>query len=81
MRRFQTLLTFGLAVLGPLLAVATLLALGPLDGGAGSTHMRLILLLADFVYVLLIAALVFSRVMRMVADRRRRSADRACTCV
>jgi two-component system nitrogen regulation sensor histidine kinase NtrY len=73
MRRFQTLLTFGLAVLGPILAVATLLALGPLDNGGGSAHMRLILL-ADFVYVLLIAALVFSRVMRMVADRRRRSA-------
>ena len=44
--------TLGLVVLGPLLALATFLALGPLEQGAGSPALRLVLL-ADFVYVLL----------------------------
>ena len=72
-RRVQTALTFALVVLGPVLVVATLLMLGPLENGASSTQLRVILL-ADFVYVLLVAALVLIRVLRMVADRRRDSA-------
>ncbi|MBT9245160.1 PAS domain-containing sensor histidine kinase [Gemmobacter fulvus] len=72
-RRVQTLLTLSLVVLGPVLVVSTLLALGPLDGGAGSTLLRIILLI-DFVYVALVAALVLARVARMVADRRKQSA-------
>ena len=72
-RRMQTWTTLGLVVLGPVLVVATLLALQPLDAGAAGVPLRLVLL-ADFVYVLLIASLVLSRVLRMVADRRRRSA-------
>lgn len=75
-RRVQTALTFSLVVLGPVLVVATLLALGPLDGGTGSTRLRVVLL-ADFVYVLLVAALVLARVGRMIADRRRQSAGSA----
>ncbi|MGB8812375.1 MAG: PAS domain-containing sensor histidine kinase [Paracoccaceae bacterium] len=72
-RRVQTMMTLGLVVLGPVLAVATFLALGPLNQGASSPWLRLILL-ADMVYVLLVAALVLARVVRMVSDRRSQSA-------
>lgn len=72
-RRVQTATTLGLVFLGPVLVVATFLALGPLAQGATSPLLRLILL-ADLVYVLLIAALVLARVARMVADRRSQSA-------
>jgi len=69
----QTALTLGLVVLGPVLAVATFLAMGPFNQDAASPVLRLILL-ADLIYVLAIAALVLVRVMRLVADRRSRSA-------
>ena len=72
-RRVQTGMTLGLVFLGPLLAVGTFLALGPFNQGASSPGLRLILL-ADFVYVLLVATLVLARVLRMIADRRRQSA-------
>ncbi|SEB93142.1 two-component system, NtrC family, nitrogen regulation sensor histidine kinase NtrY [Rhodobacter sp. 24-YEA-8] len=72
-RRIQTAFTLGLVFLGPVLVVATFLLLGPMNHSGNSPALRLILL-ADLVYVLLIAALVLARVMRMVADRRRRSA-------
>ena len=72
-RRVQTMMTLGLVVLGPALAFATFLALGPFNQGATSPSLRLILL-ADMVYILLVAALVLSRVARMVADRRSQSA-------
>lgn len=67
------LAALGLVVLGPALAVATFFALGPFGQGAESTALRLILL-ADFVYFLLLATLVMMRLMRMVAARRARSA-------
>jgi two-component system, NtrC family, nitrogen regulation sensor histidine kinase NtrY len=69
----QTAVTLGLVFLGPLLAVATFLAMGPFNQDATSPTLRLILL-SDLVYVLVIAALVLARVMRLVADRRSRSA-------
>ena len=72
-RRFQTATTVGLVILGPVLVLLTYLALGPLGQRANSENLRLILLF-DLVYVLLVAALVLSRVMRMVADRRSQSA-------
>jgi len=72
-RKYQTLMTFGLVFLGPMLALATFLALGPFDQGANSSYLRLILL-ADLVYVLVVAALVLGRVARMVSDRRSQSA-------
>ena len=72
-RRVQNALTFGLVFLGPVLAVATFLALGPFNLGASSQALRLILL-ADLVYILVVAALVLARVMRMIADRRSQSA-------
>ena len=72
-RRVQNALTFGLVVLGPVLALLTYLALGPLNLRADSENLRLIFL-ADLVYVLLVAALVLARVARMIADRRSQSA-------
>jgi two-component system nitrogen regulation sensor histidine kinase NtrY len=75
-RRVQTAVTLGVVFLGPVLAVATFLALGPFNQDAASPVLRLILL-SDLIYVLLVAALVLTRVIRMVADRRTRSAGSA----
>jgi two-component system nitrogen regulation sensor histidine kinase NtrY len=72
-KAYQGALSFGLVFLGPLLAVLTFLAMGPYDLGASSGLLRLILLV-DLVYVLLVAALILARVIRMVADRRSQSA-------
>lgn len=72
-RRIQNLATLGLVLLGPALVGATLLALGPLNRGVSSPALRLILL-ADLVYVLIVASLIGARLIRMVADRRARSA-------
>ena len=55
-KRLRNWSTFGLVVLGPVLALATYLALGPLGQGADTLNLRLILL-SDLVYVLLVAAL------------------------
>ncbi|NHB77441.1 sensor histidine kinase NtrY-like [Rhodobacter calidifons] len=72
-RRVQTAVTLGLVFLGPVLAVATFLALGSINTSAASPVLRLILL-ADLIYVLVIAALVLARVARLIAERRSRSA-------
>jgi two-component system nitrogen regulation sensor histidine kinase NtrY len=72
-RRVQTAVTLGVVFLGPVLAVATFLAMGPFNQDAASPVLRLILL-SDLVYVLLVAALVLARVIRLIADRRSRSA-------
>ncbi|MDN5787126.1 PAS domain-containing sensor histidine kinase [Pseudorhodobacter sp.] len=72
-RRVQTIMTFTLVILGPVLTLATFMALGPFDQGATSLFLRLILL-ADLVYVLVVAALVMARVSRMISDRRSQSA-------
>lgn len=69
----QNAATLGVAVLGPVLAGATYLAMGPLQQGAGSTSLRLVLL-ADFVYLLLLSGLVLMALMRVLAARRARSA-------
>jgi len=70
--KVRTVLTLGLVFLGPILIFATLMAVGPLGLGVNSAGLRLIVL-ADLVYVLFVAALVLSRVMGMVAARRQRS--------
>ncbi len=72
-RRFQNLLTLSLVVLGPILAVATFVVLGPFGQGVNSSALRLILL-ADLVYFLSLGAMVFSRLARMIAARRAKSA-------
>ena len=72
-RRFQNAVTLGLVVLGPLLALATFVALGPLGQGANSAALRLVLL-ADLVYFLALGGMVLARLARMIAARRAKSA-------
>ncbi len=73
-RAVQNALTLGLVVLGPVLTALTFIVLGgPLDQGAASPLLRLILL-ADLVYIIVVAALVLLRVMRMIVARRNKSA-------
>ncbi|HBZ43031.1 MAG TPA: PAS domain-containing sensor histidine kinase [Maritimibacter sp.] len=73
LRRVQAVATVGVVVLGPILALATYLILGPLDQGSTSSTLRIVLL-ADFVYVMTVAALVMAGVTRMIAARRAKSA-------
>lgn len=73
MRRFQNAATLVVVLLGPVLALATFLALGPLDRTTSAPSLRLVLL-ADLVYVLVVAALVFARIASMIAARRAKSA-------
>ena len=72
-RRVRNAATLGLVLLGPVLALATFLVLGPLDQGANALSLRLVLL-ADLVYVLLLGALVLSQIARLIAARRAKSA-------
>ncbi|MFK7938185.1 MAG: ATP-binding protein [Roseovarius sp.] len=73
LRKLQNVATFGLVVLGPILALLTYLVMGPLDQGASSSLLRIVLL-ADLVYVIIVAALVMQRVVQMIAARRKHSA-------
>jgi len=73
LKRLQSYFTFIMIVLGPVLAVATYLLLGPLDTGSRGTALRVILM-CDLVYVLLIIGLLFQRIMAIIAQRRRKSA-------
>ncbi|GGH25362.1 two-component system, NtrC family, nitrogen regulation sensor histidine kinase NtrY [Cribrihabitans marinus] len=72
-RRARTIGTLGLVVLGPILTLATYLVFGPFNLGASAPALRLILL-ADLVYVLVLAALVLGQVGRLIAARRAKSA-------
>lgn len=73
MKRLQSIGTLGLVILGPMMALATFLVLGPLDQGTSSLGLRVVLL-CDMIYVLVVAALVIQRVAALVAARRARSA-------
>lgn len=73
MRRYQNAATLGLVILGPVLALLTFVVLGPLDRSSSAFELRLVLL-ADLVYVLVVAALVLARIASMIAARRARSA-------
>ena len=68
-RQIQNLITLSLVFIGPILAAFTVLTLGPLNQNINSTVLRLILL-ADLIYILLVAALILRRVMRIMAERR-----------
>lgn len=72
-RRLRSIGTIGLVVLAPLLAFATFLALGPLAEVADSPGLRLVIL-ADLVYILVVATLVLREVARIIASRRAQSA-------
>lgn len=69
----QNATVLGLVLLGPILAVLTYVVLGPAVQSSTSPTLRLILL-ADLVYVLVVAALVMQRVTRMISARRAKSA-------
>ena len=73
LRRYQSAATLGFVGLGPVLVAATFVILGPLASAGSSPALRLILL-ADLVYVLAVAALILIRLARMIAARRARSA-------
>ena len=72
-RRLQTALTLFLVILAPVLVFATVLVLGPFAVSPNLPSLRLVLL-ADIVYILVVAALVLGRIARMIAARRSRSA-------
>lgn len=72
-RRVKNAGTLGLVLLGPVLALGTLLALRPLDAATTTTSLRFILLI-DLVYVLVVAALVLNRIAHMISARRAKSA-------
>jgi two-component system, NtrC family, nitrogen regulation sensor histidine kinase NtrY len=72
-RRLSNFVTLFLVLLGPLLVTLTLLALGPF-GQSFESRELLLILLADLVYVLTIAALVALRVAKLIAARRSDSA-------
>lgn len=73
LKKVQNAATLGLVMLGPVLAIATFLVLGPLDQGTSAIGLRVILMI-DLVYVLLVAALVLQKVAGLIAARRARSA-------
>ena len=72
-KRLRSAGTIGLVGLAPVLAFATFLALGPLAEVADSPGLRLIIL-ADLVYILVVATLVLREVARIIASRRAQSA-------
>ena len=71
-KRIQSVFTFGLIALGPVLAFATYMVLGPLDQGSRATGLRLVLM-SDLVYVLLIIGLVMQRILKVISQRREKS--------
>ncbi len=72
-RHVRNAVTVGLVLLAPILAAITYFVVGPLDQGAASAQLRMVLLV-DLVYVLVVMALVMGQVARMVAARRAKSA-------
>ena len=72
-RKLRNFGTLGLVVLGPVLTLATYLVIGPFDLGASAPTLRLILL-ADLVYILVVAALVLSQLGNLIVARRAKSA-------
>ncbi|GAA6165180.1 PAS domain-containing sensor histidine kinase [Pelagimonas sp. KU-00592-HH] len=72
-RRVRNFATWALVFLGPCLALATFLILGPMNQRSTSGALRLVLLL-DLVYVIAVAALVAQRIARIYASRRAQSA-------
>lgn len=72
-RRLQTIGTILLVGLAPVLVLATVAVMGPLAEAPSLPSLRLVLL-ADLIYVLVVAALVMARIAQLIAARRSRSA-------
>ena len=73
LKPFQSSINIILIVLGPLLAFATYLFLGPFNVAGQSTWLRFFLLF-DLVYVLLIVGIVLVRILFVLSQRRSRLA-------
>jgi two-component system nitrogen regulation sensor histidine kinase NtrY len=73
LKPFQSAINITLILLGPLLAVATYLFLGPFNVAGQSVWLRFFLLL-DLVYVLLIVGIVLVRILYVLSQRRSRLA-------
>ena len=73
LKPFQSSVNIALIVLGPLLAVATYLFLGPFNVAGQSVWLRFFLLL-DLIYVLLIVGIVLVRILYVLSQRRSRLA-------
>ncbi|KPQ08301.1 MAG: two-component system, NtrC family, nitrogen regulation sensor histidine kinase NtrY [Rhodobacteraceae bacterium HLUCCA12] len=72
-RRLQTIGTVVLVAMAPLLVMVSVLVVGPFTVSPNLPSLRLVLL-ADLVYILVVATLVMARIARMLAARRSRSA-------
>lgn len=71
--RLRASSTIYLVFLGPFLAFVTYVVLGPFDLRAQSRLLQLVLL-ADLIYVITIVAFVILRILRIISQRRQRSA-------
>jgi len=68
-RRFEAIVTAILVVLAPVLVIATTLVLGPFASDPNLVLLRFVVL-ADLVYILVVAALVLGRIARLITARR-----------
>ena len=73
LKPFQSVINLSLILLGPLLAVATYLFLGPFNVAGQSVWLRFFLLL-DLIYVLLIVGIVLVIILYVLSQRRSRLA-------
>ena len=73
LKPFQSVINIFLILLGPILATATYLFLGPFNVAGQSVWLRFFLLL-DLVYVLLIIGIVLVRILFVLSQRRSRLA-------
>ena len=73
LKPLQSAVNISLIILGPLLAIATYLFLGPFNVAGQSIWLRFFLLL-DLVYVLLIVGIVLVRILYVLSQRRSRLA-------
>lgn len=73
LKQFQSAINISLILLGPFLALATYLFLGPFNVAGQSLWLRFFLLL-DLIYVLLIVGVVLVRILYVLSERRSRLA-------
>ena len=73
LKPFQSAINISLILLGPILAIATYLFLGPFNVAGQSVWLRFFLLM-DLVYVLLIIGIVLVRILFVLSQRRSRLA-------
>ena len=72
-RRVQTFLAISLALFAPFLVFITFMVLRSTNGSVSNDLIRFVLLL-DFIYVLVVGALVGQRILRMMIARSKKTA-------